>query len=224
VLALLLEAAGSSVGIDRLIDGVWNSVPPASARGTVQSYLSNIRATFGDVIVREGSAYRINVTPDNFDVLRFEDLIESARRIIEVDPARGAGRIRLALSLWRGEPYTGLGDCPTLHSEAVRLEALRIGALEDCIDAGLRLGKHSTLVAELEHLITVHPFRERLISHLVLALYRSGRRVDALNVLNGVRASFLEEFGLSPSVDLRRLEESVLQQSPDLDSSARPRA
>lgn len=222
VLALLLEAAGSSVCIDRLIDGVWDADPPASARGTVQSYLSNIRRTLGDIILREGAAYRINVTPDNFDVLRFESLVESARKAIDVDRAGGVASYRSALSLWRGEPYAGLDRCPTLHSEAVRLDELKVAALEDCLDAELHLGRHSKLVAELEHLVTSHPFRERLISQLVVALYRSGRRVDALSVLQDARVAFLDEFGLSPSRNLLRLEELVLKQSPSLELPSSP--
>lgn len=222
VLALLLEAAGSSVGVDRLIDGVWDADPPASARGTLQSYLSNIRASLGDIIVREGAAYRIDVTPGNFDVLRFESLVESARTAVEADPAGGVASYRSALSLWRGEPYAGLDSCPTLHSEVVRLEELKVAALEDCLDAELRLGRHSTLVAELEQLVSTHPFRERLISQLVLALYRSGRRVDALSVLQDARVAFLDEFGLSPSLNLQRLEELVLKQSQSLDLPSSP--
>ena len=213
VLALLLEAAGRCVPIDRLIDGVWNSDPPSAARGAIHSYLSNLRRTLGDVMAREGNSYKIRVTPGNFDILRFEDLVRSARRVLDAEPARGADLIRSALMLWRGDPYSGLTDCPVLHSEAARLEELRIGAIEDCLDSELRSGANTALVGELEVLVEAHPFRERLVGQLMLALYRSGRSIEALDVLRQARRTFREEFGLDVSPDLQILEETILNQS-----------
>ncbi len=213
VLAFLLQASGISVPIERIIDGLWGIDPPTSARGTVHAYVSNIRRALGDVIQWDGNGYTLQVTPDNFDVLRFEALVSSARVLVEGDPARAVGMIRSALALWRGDPYAGLLDCPTLHGEAVRLEELRLCALGDCIDAELRLGKHRILVAELEPLAADHGLRERFVAQLMVALYRCGRQADALDVYRRASELLENELGLGPSQSLRRLREQILAQS-----------
>jgi DNA-binding SARP family transcriptional activator len=216
VLSLLLAAEGKAVCIERLIDGVWADEPPASAKGTIHSYLSHLRNAVGDIIVREGNAYRVRVGPDNFDVSRFEDLLYRARAIIGMQPRRGAEMIREGLSLWRGDPYSGLTDCRQIHDEAVRLEEVKLGAIEDCVDAELEIGLHATLVPPLESLVATHPFRERLIGQLMVALFRSGRQIEALNVYKRTAVRFTEEYGLPPSAELRRLEAMVIAQSQDL--------
>ena len=216
VLSLLLAAGGKAVCIERLIDCVWADEPPASAKGTIHSYLSHLRAAVGDIIVREGNAYRIEVDPENFDVSRFEDLLYRARAVVGIRPRQGAEMIREGLSLWRGDPFSGLTDCPKIHDEAVRLEEVRIGAIEDCIDAELEIGEHAALVSPLETLVATHPFRERLIGQLMIALFRSGRQIEALNVYKRTAVRFAEEYGLPPSAELRRLEAMVIAQSQDL--------
>jgi len=216
VLSLLLAAGGKAVSIDQLIDCVWVDEPPASAKGTIHSYLSHLRGAVGDIIFREGNAYRIEVAPENFDVSRFEDLLYRARSVIGMQPRQGAEMIREGLSLWRGDPYSGLTDCRQIHDEAVRLEEVRLGAIEDCIDAELEIGECATLVPPLESLVGTHPFRERLIGQLMIALYRCGRQIEALNVYKRTAVRFAEEYGLPPSAELRSLEAMVIAQSQDL--------
>jgi DNA-binding SARP family transcriptional activator len=216
VLSLLLVAGGKAVCMSKLIDGVWDGEPPASARGTIHSYISHLRRAIGDIIVREGSAYRIEIEPENFDVARFEDHLYRARAILAAKPRQGAEMIREGLSLWRGDPYFGLTDCPPIHDEAVRLQEVRLGAIEDCVDAELEIGEHATLVSPLESLVASHPFRERLIGQLMIALFRSGRQIEALSVYKRTSVRFAEEYGMPPSAELRLLEEQVVKQSRDL--------
>jgi DNA-binding SARP family transcriptional activator len=216
VLSLLLATDGKAVSIDQLIDGVWADGPPTSAKGTIHSYLSHLRGAVGDIIFREGNAYRIEVAPENFDVSRFEDLLYRARAIIGTQPRQGAEMIREGLSLWRGDPYSGLTDCRPIHDEAVRLEEVKLGAIEDCVDAELEIGEHATLVPPLESLVATHPFRERLIGQLMIALFRCGRQIEALNVYKRTAVRFAEEYGLPPPAELRRLEAMVIAQSRDL--------
>ena len=47
VLARLLVDAGRVVSVDRLIDDVWNSRPPATAHKTLQKYVSELRKALG---------------------------------------------------------------------------------------------------------------------------------------------------------------------------------
>lgn len=216
VLSLLLVAGGGFVSIDQLIEEVWADRRPASARGTIHSYLSHLRGAVGDLIVRDGGAYRVEVDPENFDVARFEDRLFRARAILETEPRHGAEMIREGLSLWRGDPYFGLADSRQIHDEAVRLEEVKLGAIEDCVDAELEIGEHATLVPPLESLVATHPFRERLIGQLMIALYRCGRQIEALNVYKRTAVRFAEEYGLPPSAELRSLEAMVIAQSQDL--------
>ena len=216
VLSLLLVEGGKAVSINQLVDCVWGGEPPPSGRSTVHSYISHLRSAVGDIIVREGSAYRIEVGPENSDVARFEDHLYRARAILQTEPRQAAEMIREGLSLWRGDPYLGLTDCPPVHDEAVRLQEDRLGAIEDCVDAELEIGEHATLVSPLESLVASHPFRERLIVQLMIALFRSGRQIEALGVYKSTAARFAEEYGLPPSAELRLLEEKMIQQSRDL--------
>ena len=98
----------------------------------------------------------------------------------------------------------------------MRLEELRLAALEERIDADLALGRHGQLVAELERLVAEQPMRERFRAQLMLALYRSGRQADALAVYQRARRTFVDELGIEPSESLRGLERAILAHDPSL--------
>ena len=102
-----------------------------------------------------------------------------------------------------------------------RLEELRLGAIEDRIDAELALDRGTRLVPELESLVAAHPLRERPRGQLMLALYRSGRQADALDRYRAWSASVRDELGLEPSEGLRELERAILTHDPALGSPAR---
>ena len=106
--------------------------------------------------------------------------------------------LREAESLWRGRPMADLEFEPFARLEVQRLEELRLLALEERIDAELALGRHSALCPELEALAMEHPLRERLRGQLMLALYRSGRQADALEVYRAGRSLLVEELALEP--------------------------
>ena len=127
-----------------------------------------------------------------------------------------------ALALWRGAAYAEVADESWARAEAGRLAGLRLSATEDRIEAELALGRHAALVPELELLVSREPTRERLAGQLMLALYRSGRQADALAAYRTVRRSLIEELGLEPGPELRRLETAVLAQDPALDLPPKP--
>jgi DNA-binding SARP family transcriptional activator len=103
------------------------------------------------------------------------------------------------MALWRGPPLADFTYESFAQSEVARLEELRLEAVELRIDADLALGRHVGMVAELEHLVAAHPFRERLRGQLMLALYRSGRQAEALEAFRAGREALAEELGLEPS-------------------------
>jgi peptide/nickel transport system substrate-binding protein len=51
----------------------------------------------------------------------------------------------------------------------------------------------------------------------MLALYRAGRQADALNAYRDARTVLVEQIGVEPGAELRRLQEAILAQDPALD-------
>lgn len=224
LLALLLTRANEVVSADRLIDALWDGKPPRTAANALQYHVSQLRkalAPHGAIVTRE-PGYMIRVGPDELDLLRFEALLREGQG---APPELAAKRLRDALALWRGP---ALADLPhgSLAVEILRLEELRIAALEQRFEADLALGRFSELVGEVQVLVREHPLRERLRAALMQALYGSGRQAEALEVYRETRRLFVDELGIEPSASLRELEQAILRQDPTLgsrDAAARPR-
>jgi predicted ATPase len=169
------------------------------------------------VLVTRRPGYLLHVEPDGFDVWCAERLASEGRAALEAgDVVTARERLGAALPLWRGRAYGELADEEHLHAAAVHLDDLRVAVLEDRVEADLQLGRHAALCSELEGLVASHPYRERLWSQLMLALYRSGRQADALRAYQRVRRLLGDELGIEPSTLLRELEEAILLQSPEL--------
>jgi predicted ATPase/DNA-binding SARP family transcriptional activator len=213
LVALLAIDANRAVPVSRLIDELWPDDPPASARKTVQTYVSRLRKALGEERLQTAAdGYRLVAAPDEIDAAEFPRLVD-------------AGSFDEALALWRGPALTGLEVVPALAVEAERLEQARADALERRADAALAAGEHARLVPELEALVREQPVREALRARLMLALYRSGRQADALETYRQGRALLADELGLEPSEALRDLERRILAQDPELDApAAAPRA
>ena len=219
VLAILLLHRGETVSVDRIADLMWGERPPATAVKTVQVYVSHLRrALVEDVIASARGGYVLAVDAERIDALRFERLVAEGRDALgDDDPARAAELLRSALALWRGPVLGDLGYERFAQDAAARLEELRLAAVEERIEADLRLGRHGELVAELEGLVSEHPLRERLRAQHMLALYRSGRQADALESFRDARRALVDELGLEPGRELRELEQAILAQDPALD-------
>ncbi len=220
LLAALLLEANRIVSRDRLIDALWGEEPPDTARNTIQVYVSQLRKLLPEgTLETEPPGYRLIVDPDTVDLFQFIGLTQQARAALTVGNAVDAAEtLREALALWRGPALADLAWEPLAQGEVVRLEELRLAALEDRIDADLALGRHGQLVAELEQLVAEHPLRERLRGQLMLALYRSGRQADALAVYQRARRALVDELGIEPGDSLRKLERAILEQDPSLDA------
>jgi len=216
LLALLLTRANEVVSADRLIDALWGGQPPRTAANALQYHVSQLRKALAphEAIVTQEPGYVIRVGPDELDLLRFEMLVEEAQH---APPELAAQRLREALGLWRGPPLADLAH-ESFVAETLRLEELRIVALERRLDADLALGRFAELVGEIQTLVREHPLRERLRAALMRALYGSGRQAEALEVYRETRRLFVEELGIEPSPALRELEQAILRQEPDLAS------
>jgi DNA-binding SARP family transcriptional activator len=222
LLTALLLTPNRPVSVDRLIDALWPTRPPADAANALQFHVSQLRKLLGDggVIVTQEPGYLIRVDPDQVDLLRFERLVAEAER---AEAARASRLLTEALDLWRGEPLSDLAGDATSQAEIQRLGATRLAALELRIEADLALGRHAQLVPELEGLVRTHPLHERLSGALMQALYAAGRQADALEVYRTTRRTFVAELGIEPSPALRELEQAILRHDPEL-AADHPRA
>jgi DNA-binding SARP family transcriptional activator len=227
VLAILLVHANRVVSLDRLVDELWGSDPPAQAIGSLQAYVSHLRRllepersarTPAEVLVSQRPGYRLMVAGGALDASRFETLTSTGRALLEAGTYDEAASVLAeGLQLWRGPVLADFADASFVSVERARLEELQLVAEEDRAAAELALGRHTTLIAELEHLVAAHPFREGLHGLWMLALYRSGRQADALRAYQEARQVLRDELGIDPSAQLRQLEADILRQAPQLD-------
>jgi DNA-binding SARP family transcriptional activator/DNA-binding beta-propeller fold protein YncE len=219
LLAVLLLHANETVATSRLVDELWGERPPATAEKLVQGYVHALRKQLGDGVVEtQAPGYRLRVAPGSLDLQEFEQLLDEARgarlpRSVELH--------RRALALWRGLPLADVELEGSERHNVSRLGELRLTTQIERIDLELQLGRHAQLVGELEALVAEHPYRERAVALLMLALYRSGRQAEALDVYRTVRRRLDDELGLEPGQELRELEAAILRQDESLRLPAR---
>jgi DNA-binding SARP family transcriptional activator len=214
VLALLLLDANRVVSTDRLIDALWGESPPRTAATSLQNFVSQLRKTLGpETVETRPPGYALRATAEQIDLARFQRMVENAR---SDDPHQRAADLREALSLWRGPPLADFRFDTWAETEITRLDELRLAAVEERIAAELDAGRHSALVGELETLVAQHPVRERLRAQLMLALYRSGRQTEALDVYQRARRWLIEELGIEPTAELQELHGAILRQEAGL--------
>ncbi len=214
VLALLTLHAGEVVPSDRLITELWGESPPRTAATALQNAVSHLRKVLGaDVVQTRAPGYALKVEEEAIDARRFERLLKEARG---VEPDRRAELLREALQLWRGPPLADFTYESFAQNEAARLDELRLTALEERIEAELELGRAADLVGELETLVRENPLRERPRGQLMLALYRSGRQAEALQLYQETRRTLVDELGIEPTPALQQLHASILRQESAL--------
>jgi DNA-binding SARP family transcriptional activator/streptogramin lyase len=214
LLAILLLHMGEVVSSDRLIDELWGSRPPGTAVKALQGYISQLRKRLGPATLETvGSGYRLRVEPEELDAGEFERLLADARRL---EREAAAMKLREALGLWRGPALAEFAYDDFAQREVERLEGLRHSCIERKIDLELALGYHDDLVPELEALVREHPLHERFRRHLMVALYRSGRQVEALDAYREAHAALREDLGLEPGDELQVLQRSILAHDDSL--------
>src|SRR5439155_20623983 len=182
--------ANRVISTDRLADQLWAGQPPLRAAGTLQAYVSRLRRvldpdhpapTIAGLLATRPTGYVLQVAADQIDAGRFERLAEQGRAALAAgEPAVALDRLDQALALWRGPALADLAEEPFAGPAVHRLEELRLGATEDRLEAALALGRHGSIVADLESLVASHPLRERPWGQLMLALYRSERQAESL--------------------------------------------
>jgi DNA-binding SARP family transcriptional activator len=214
LLAILVLEAGRVVPTDRLIDLLWGNEPPKTATASLQNSVARLRRALGtDVLATRSPGYVLSVAPSQLDARRFEQMLTDARR---VPPLERRELLVSALALWRGPALAEFAFDDFAQAEIRRLEELRLVAQEERIDADLELGRHGDVIGELEALTREHPLRETFRRQLMLALYRAGRQAEALAVYQDARARFIDELGIEPGPELKRLQSEILRHKAGL--------
>lgn len=229
LLAALLLRANRVVPIDQLRDAIWGDAWPRTAFAKIQVHVSALRHALGSVngapgsrqvLVTQPPGYMMAVERDQLDLSLFEALAEEGLHLLAEDAAAASASLCGALALWRGRPLEGVDLGGAFAHEAARLEERHLTVLEARIEADLRLGRHDDLIGELEALVVANPLRERLHGQLMLALYRSARRGDALSAFRRARRVLADELGLDPGHELQQLERAILRGGPGLEAPA----
>jgi predicted ATPase/DNA-binding SARP family transcriptional activator len=221
LLARLALDPGQVVPTEALIDGLWGENPPSDATNALQSLVSRLRRSLrsdnGQVLESHPSGYRLVVARDDVDVYRFERLAARGRDELRAGRvAEAAATLRAALELWRGPAMADVAEAPFAGTATARLAELHAIAVEDRIEADIRLGRHEEVLAELRTRLSEQPLRERLSALLVKALYLAGRQADALAAYDATRRALADELGVEPSAELQQVHLAVLRRDPSL--------
>lgn len=232
VLALLAMHRSGLVPISSLIEEIWPSDPPASAVTTLQTYVYQLRRVLSeavgaskDILVTKPLGYVANIAPDDIDVYRFDQLVESGKRELASGNAEQASQLlHQATGLWSGKVLCDVHRGPLLEAHAARLNESGLRALVMQAEADLQIGRHHELVGELRGLVAKYPWHEGLYAKLIVALYRCERRSQALEVYHEVRRGLGEELGIDPSPNLQQLYQALLSDAAWLRFDPAPKA
>ncbi|MEV5718757.1 AfsR/SARP family transcriptional regulator [Amycolatopsis mediterranei] len=211
----LVWQANRVVSIDSLIDVMWGTESPSTARSQVHISVSGVRkrlarAGLHRLIDTEPPGYLARVGPGKLDAHRFDELAELGRTALAAGRLSDADQYyAAALRLWRGDPFSGLRN-EHIESIAARLCERRITLSENHFDVRIMLGRSADIISEVVPLVAKYPFRERLRAQLMIALSRSGRTMEALRVYQETRQLFVSELGVEPGPVLRDLEQEIL--------------
>lgn len=222
ILAMIALNANRITSVEQLIDAVWDTSPPETARGQIQTCISGLRKLFAsagrpDAIDTHPHGYQLRLGAAELDSEEFGELVAMARgQAVEGQLAQAATTLRTALNLWRGVALADVRS-PQVSRGGALLEDRRLSVLEERIRLDLTLGRHKEIVEELAALVDEHPLRERLHGFLMLALYRSGRQAEALEVRRRVRTVLVRELGIEPGRELQDLEQAILNRDMSLD-------
>ncbi|NUP50138.1 MAG: transcriptional regulator, partial [Catenulispora sp.] len=225
LLTALLLGANRPVSVERLVAGLWGEAPPRNASASLHNHVHRLRRHLGpggrERLRGTSAGYVLEIRDGELDLPVFAELHERGRRARQARDWEGVVEALSAmLALWRGEPASDV-DHPVLEEmERERLREMRVQALDWRAEAELRLGRHAEVIADLRAAVAAHPLAEMFAVHLMLALHRSGRDTEALEVFRQTRAVLREELGVSPGPVLTDVNRGILERDPRLGWSA----
>lgn len=225
VLAVLLLNLGRLTTKMDLFNELRYDRTTTSPDNALQAVVSRLRRSMSDVfgrdftkrcLVTQPAGYLLNADEEEVDATRFDRLISDARARMKPAPDEARELLDRALDLWDGPALQGVADGPICTSAAIHYEESRLAAIEERLGATIATGRHGETIGELRRLSMMHPGRERLAEMLMLALYRTGRQAEAVEVYQRSRKRLIEEFGLEPSHNLQGRIYAILKQDPML--------
>jgi SARP family transcriptional regulator, regulator of embCAB operon len=233
LLALFVLHNNSLTGLDECLEELWGPQGLPSAVQSLHTRVQHIRQALTavpsigsqerakEVLVTRHRGYLLRLEPESVDFHHLERCMETSRRAYAVRDDHGIrSALRTALALWRGPVLADVSHGPVLQAHVIGMEQYRLTLLEQCIEAELRLGMHHELLPELGQLVAEHPTHENFHAQYMIALYRSGRAVHALDMYNALRLRLNNDLGIDPSPRLREIQVAILNSSPVLDVSA----
>ncbi|WIY05261.1 BTAD domain-containing putative transcriptional regulator [Amycolatopsis mongoliensis] len=224
VLAGLLLRANRVVPVDELGRWLWNDDRRRS-KGALQTYVLRLRRALGDqVAIRtESGGYLIELDDDLLDLSRFRALATRGKAAMDRGESRRAAALFAeALGQWRGAALLNVESDALHRDEAGQLAEERLRVREQWADALLDVGEYGTVIPELTRLTRENPLRERLHEQLMVALYRSGRQAEALDVHRRISDVLAEELGLDPGPSLQRTRQAILTGADDAAGAGLP--
>ena len=226
LLALLVLHANEVVSVDRIVDSLWDEDPPDTASNVIQVYVSRLRKALEpqlakgekpSILLTRRPGYLLRVVDGELDADLFEVQAAAGRDAVRSGTSGVAASVlRAAIDLWHGEALADFAYEDFASAAVSRLTELKVGAIEDLVDARMSLGHHDQLVPILEGIVDTYPFREHFWGQLMLALYRSGRQADALRAFRTASETLVNQLGIDPGPELRALEGRILDQDPKL--------
>ncbi len=228
LLAALALAQGKAVAVGWLVDALWDTTPPPTARAKIHSHVSGLRQAIGDgaggqegPVVTQLPGYTLRCEGVELDLATFDALAARAEKASAAGQSAAASEMLAdALALWRGRAFADV-ESQLIRSSAENLDERRLLGIEAKAEADLALGRWNRAVAELSPWLAAHPFRERMRAMLMLALYQIGCRADALDLYRNGHELMVGELGLEPGPQLRELHRQILTDDPAVQAPGR---
>lgn len=223
LLAALVIRSDQVVATEQLMTEIWGERVPRRATAGIHVYVSQLRKFLGRCggshpVVTRPPGYVLRSGDDELDYRSFLELVGWGRdRAREGRYEQASNCFENALGMWRGPVLGDLSHGPIVEGFVTWLSETRLECTEMLIDAQLELGRHRELVGQLYSLTAEHPLRESFSRQLMLALYRSERQADALEVYQSVRKTIHEELGLEPCRALQELQHGILTADYELE-------
>jgi DNA-binding SARP family transcriptional activator len=233
VLAMLVINRNRPVGIESLINAAWEQWPPAEARASLHSYVSNLRRLLTKagidpraVLVSAPPGYRLNVDESACDIGRFITGKNAGVQAAASGKFEQASRhLTAALAEWRGPVLDDLRDSQFVEAFATALTEDKVLVHTALAEAEIACGRGYAVIGELEALTAEHPYREPLWAQLITAYYLAERQSDALEAYRRLKDTLAEDLGIDPGPTVQALYGRILRQEPlDIKQTARATA
>lgn len=224
LLQTLLASEERIVSVDLLVREMWDFDAPDGFVNALQAHVSRVRKWLHSLeptrpdsrLLGHPAGYQLDMDGICLDATDFVGTVRRALTVKETEEAEAERLLRAALAMWRGPVFGGYAGGPLCQAAAGRYEEYRLQAQEALFDLQLLSGQHALVLSELREEHMSNPLREKFCQQLMVALYRSGRQVEALNVYHQMRRRLQDDLGLKPSPSLRTVEQAILEHSPVL--------